>query len=432
MVYSSLTVPLLLLSLKFCVFIISLQIQTSAASNFITLPLKVQTFSQNSLSPNKLIFQHNVTLTVSLTVGTPPQKVTMVLDTGSELSWLHCKKLPNLNFIFNPHLSSSYTPTPCTSPICQTQTRDFINPASCDANKLCHVIVSYADSSTMEGNLATETFSIGASVQSKLVFGCMDTETSLGDEDSKTTGLMGMDLGTLSFANQLKLPKFSYCISGQDSTGVLVLGDEPGLGSSLHYTPLIKKTTPLPYFNRVAYTVQLEGIKVGEKLLPLSKSVFLPDHSGAGQTMIDSGTQFTFLLGSVYTALKNEFALQTKNMLKPLGDPKFVFQGTMDLCFRIPVGSGLPVLPAVTLVFNGAEMKVAGEKLLYKVSDVAKGNDWVYCFTFGNSDLLGIQAFLIGHHHQQNLWMEYDLVNSRIGFADTNCNLVRQRLGLVS
>ncbi|KAL5102020.1 hypothetical protein RYX36_006347 [Vicia faba] len=428
----SLTVFLLLLSLKLSFFIIYLQIQTSDASNFITLPLKIQTLSQNSLSPNKLTFQHNVTLTVSLTVGTPPQKVTMVLDTGSELSWLHCKKLPNLNFIFNPHRSSSYTPTPCTSPICTTQTRDLTNPPSCDGNKLCHVIVSYADSSSMEGNLAIETFSIGGSVQSKLVFGCMDTDISSGDEDSKTTGLMGMDLGTLSFPNQLKLPKFSYCISGQDSTGVLVLGDGPGLGTSLHYTPLIKKTTRLPYYNRVAYTVQLEGIKVGEKLLPLPKSVFLPDHTGAGQTMIDSGTQFTFLLGSVYTALKNEFALQTKNMLKPLGDPKFVFQGTMDLCFRVPVGSRLPALPAVTLVFAGAEIKVAGETLLYKVSDVAKGNDWVYCFTFGNSDLLGIEAFLIGHHHQQNLWMEYDLVNSRIGFADTNCHLVSQRLGLVS
>jgi len=436
MAYSCLTVPLLLLILIF------FQIQTRAASyvsspktqNFVTLPLKVQTLPQTPLSPRKLTFQHNVTLTVSLTVGSPPQSVTMVLDTGSELSWLHCKKLPNLNFIFNPLASSSYTPTPCTSPICKTQTRDLINPVSCDANKLCHVIVSYADSSSMEGNLATETFFIGGPAQRGMVFGCMDTDTSSGDEDSKTTGLMGMDLGSLSFANQMQLPKFSYCISNKDSTGVLVLGNiatPPRLGP-LHYTPLIKMTTPLPYFNRFAYTVKLEGIRVSEKLLPLPKSAFSPDHTGAGQTMVDSATQFTFLRQPVYNALKNEFAIQTKNILTPLGDPKFVFQGVMDLCFRVPVGSALPVLPAVTLMFGRAELRVTGERLLYKVSDVAKGNDWIYCFTFGNSDLLGIEAFIIGHHHQHNVWMEYDLANSRIGFTDTNCDVARQQLGLVS
>ncbi|RHN56996.1 putative aspartic peptidase A1 family, xylanase inhibitor [Medicago truncatula] len=86
----------------------------------------------------------------------------MVLDTGSELSWLHCKKLPNLNFIFNPLVSSSYTPTPCTSPICTTQTRDLINPVSCDANKLCHIIVSYADSSSMGATLPPRLSSLEA------------------------------------------------------------------------------------------------------------------------------------------------------------------------------------------------------------------------------------------------------------------------------
>ncbi|XP_012568516.1 aspartic proteinase PCS1-like [Cicer arietinum] len=421
------TIPLLFLSLKIFLLFQSCDgsnVSSTQTQNSLIMPLKVQTASL----PRKLNFQHGVALTVSLTVGTPPQKVTMVLDTGSELSWLHCTKLPNLNFIFNPHLSTSYTPNPCTSPICTTKTRDLINPVTCDAHKLCHVIVSYADSSSLEGNLATDTFFIGGTAQPRIAFGCMDTDTSTNPEDSKTTGLMGMDLGALSFINQMGLSKFSYCISGKDSTGVLILGDGanfPRLGR-LSYTPLVKITTPLPSFNRFAYTVQLEGIKVSNKLLPLPKSVFLPDHTGAGQTMMDSGTQFTFLLGTVYTALKNEFALQTKNLLKPLGDPSFVFQGTMDLCFRVPSGSRIPVLPTVTLVFNGAEMSVTGERLLYKV------NNSVYCFTFGNSDLLGAEAFIIGNHHQQNMWMEYDLANSRIGFTNTNCALATQQLGIHS
>lgn len=143
--------------------------------------------------------------------------------------------------------------------------------------------------------------------------------------------------------------------------------------------------------------------------------------------MVDSGTQFTFLLGSVYNALRNEFAAQTKGVLKPLNDPNFVFQGAMDLCYQFPASgaSASIVLPTVTLVLDGAEMRVSGERLLYRV------NDSVCCFTFGNSDLLGIEAYVIGHHHQQNKWMEFDLANSRVGFTDTSCELARQRLGMV-
>lgn len=198
---------------------------------------------------------------------------------------------------------------------------------------------------------------------------------------------------------------------------------------------MVKMSIPLPYFDRVAYTVRLEGIRVGKKLLQVPKTIFAPDHTGAGQTMVDSGTQFTFLLGPVYTALREEFIAQTKGVMTLLNDTNFVFQGAMDLCYRVGSGSkpGRMVLPAVTLMFEGAEMSVSGERLLYRVNDdVAKWkNDLVYCFTFGNSDLLGIEAYVIGHYHQMNVWMEFDLVNSRVGFADTSCELASQRLGMV-
>ncbi|KAK7290159.1 hypothetical protein RIF29_04385 [Crotalaria pallida] len=430
----------LLLLFLHTLFIIFLQNQTSASSlqqNFVIMPLKIQTLPHGTPSTRKLSFQHNVTLTVSLTVGTPPQSVTMVLDTGSELSWLRCKKLQNLTNIFNPLLSSSYTPIPCFSSVCKIRTRDLPIPPSCDSKKLCHVTVSYADATSTEGNLATETFSIANSSQPGTIFGCMDSGFSSDpDEDSKTTGLMGLNLGSLSFVTQMKLRKFSYCISRKDSSGVLLFGEAtfPWLGP-LKYTPLVKSSdpNPLPYFDRVAYTVKLKGIWVGGKALQLPESVFVPDHTGAGQTIVDSGTQFSLLLGPVYAALKKEFMAQTNGTLTPLNEANFVFQGVMDLCYRVPSGRAGDIVsgvPAVTLVFEGAELRVSGERLLYRVGDVARGRDWVYCFTFGNSELEGNEAYVIGHHHQQNVWVEFDLVNSRVGFADTRCELARQRLGL--
>ncbi|OMO96799.1 Peptidase A1 [Corchorus olitorius] len=358
----------------------------------------------------------------------------MVLDTGSELSWLHCKKTPNLNSVFVPQNSKSYKPVPCSSPICRTRTRDLHIPASCDPSKLCHVAVSYADASSIEGNLASDNLVIGSSSRPGFLFGCMDSGfSSTAEEDSKTTGLMGMNRGSLSFVSQMGVPKFSYCISGFDSSGVLLLGEARfSWLKGLSYTPLITKTDPLPYFDRVAYTVQLEGIRVGTKMLNLPKSTFVPDHTGAGQTMVDSGTQFTFLLGPVYTALRNEFLQQTKGVLRVYEDSNFVFQGAMDLCFRVGGTSqaSFSNLPRVSLMFQGAEMSVSGDRLLYRVPGMNEGSDSVYCFTFGNSDLLGIEAFVIGNHHQQNVWMEFDLVKSRVGFAEIRCDVARQRLGM--
>uniref|UniRef100_A0A0V0H1V9 Putative ovule protein n=1 Tax=Solanum chacoense TaxID=4108 RepID=A0A0V0H1V9_SOLCH len=116
--------------------------------------------------------------------------------------------------------------------------------------------------------------------------------------------------------------------------------------------------------------------------------------------------------------------------LKVLEDQDFVFQGAMDLCYRVPINqTWLPKLPSVSLVFRGAEITVSGERLLYRVPGEIREKDSIHCFTFGNSELLAVEAYIIGHHHQQNVWVEYDLEKSRIGFAKVQCDIASQRFG---
>ncbi|KAH0737003.1 hypothetical protein KY290_035708 [Solanum tuberosum] len=356
----------------------------------------------------------------------------MVLDTGSELSWLHSNSTRIKQPIFNPNRSLTYRPVSCSEPTCTTRTQDFSIPASCDSKNFCHAVLSYADASSSEGNLAMDTFTIGGSNFTGTIFGSMDSGfSSDSDEDEKTTGLMGMNRGSLSFVSQMGFKKFSYCISSLDFSGILLFGESNFTWIlPLNYTPLVEISLPLPYFDRVAYTIKLEGIKVSNKLLPIPESVFIPDHTGAGQTMVDSGTQFTFLLGPAYTALRSEFLNQTMRTLKVLEDQDFVFQGAMDLCYRVPVNqTWLPKLPSVSLVFRGAEITVSGERLLYRVPGEIREKDSIHCFTFGNSELLAVEAYIIGHHHQQNVWVEYDLEKSRIGFAQVRCDIASQRFG---
>ncbi|XP_020108217.1 aspartic proteinase PCS1-like, partial [Ananas comosus] len=370
-------------------------------------------------------------------VGAPPQNVSMVLDTGSELSWLLCNTSSSPNS-FNLLASSSYRPLPCSSPACQSQARDLPVPPSCDpSSNACRVSLSYADASSSEGSLAADSFLLGRPPPLRTVFGCIFSSYDSSAAAAATHGLLGMNRGALSFVTQSATRRFSYCISDRDDSGVLLLGGDAGsapFAPRLNYTPLIEISLPLPYFDRVAYSVQLEGIRVGAALLPIPKSVLAPDHTGAGQTMVDSGTQFTFLLGDAYDALKVEFLRQTRALLTPLNEPDFVFQGAFDLCFRIPAagaGAGAPLpsrLPEVGVVLRGAELRVSGERLLYRVEGERRGGDGVWCATFGNSDLVPMSAYVIGHHHQQNLWVEYDLDNRRVGFAPVRCDLAAQRL----
>ncbi|CAN6301405.1 unnamed protein product [Urochloa humidicola] len=412
----------------------------------VLLPLRAQ-----AAPANKLRFRHDVSLTVSVAVGTPPQNVTMVLDTGSELSWLLCNATvlrprppAPAAAAFNASASSTYAAARCASPECRWRGRDLPVPPFCAAppSNSCRVSLSYTDASSADGVLAADTFLLGGAPPVPALFGCVTsfysaTATSFTEA---ATGLLGMNRGTLSFVTQTATHRFAYCIAPGNGPGLLVLGGDDVGGSapappSLNYTPLVEISQPLPYFDRVAYSVHLDGIRVGATLLPIPKSVLAPDHTGAGQTMVDSGTQFTFLLVDAYAALKAEFLSQTRALLAPLGEPGFVFQGAFDACFRAPearVAAASRRLPEVGIVLRGAEVAVAGEKLLYRVPGERRGvggAEAVWCLTFGNSDMAGMSAYVIGHHHQQNVWVEYDLQNGHVGFAPARCDLATQRLG---
>ncbi|CAN6289894.1 unnamed protein product [Urochloa humidicola] len=445
--------------LLLCLALLAHAAAAGAAARFggrVLLPLRVQ----QAAPANKLLFRHDVSLTVSVAVGTPPQNVTMVLDTGSELSWLLCNATATNSSAaaFNAPASSTYAAARCASPECQWRGRDLPVPPFCapPPSTSCRVSLSYADASSADGVLAADTFLLGGAPPVPALFGCVTSyysatgvggggssisNTTTNSSSAAATGLLGMNRGALSFVTQTATRRFAYCIAPGDGPGLLVLGgDGDGDGAApapplLNYTPLVEISQPLPYFDRAAYSVSLEGIRVGDALLPIPKSALAPDHTGAGQTMVDSGTQFTFLLADAYAALKAAFLDRARALLPPLGEPGFVFQGAFDACFRAPearVAAASRRLPEVGLVLRGAEVTVAGEKLLYRVPGERRGvggAEAVWCLTFGNSDMAGMSAYVIGHHHQQNVWVEYDLQNGRVGFAPARCDLVTQRLG---
>ncbi|KDP25802.1 hypothetical protein JCGZ_22524 [Jatropha curcas] len=357
-------------------------------------------------------------LIVSLPIGTPPQTQQMVLDTGSQLSWIQChkkapRKLPPTTS-FDPSLSSSFSVLPCNHPLCKPRIPDFTLPTTCDQNRLCHYSYFYADGTLAEGSLVREKFTFSNTQSTPpLILGCAEDS---GDDK----GILGMNLGRRSFASQAKISKFSYCVptrgnrAGLSPTGLFYLGDNPNSGG-FHYINLLTFTPSQrsPNLDPLAYTVPMQGIRIGNTRLNIPASVFRPDPSGSGQTMVDSGSEFTYLVDEAYNKVREEIVRVAGTKLKK----NYVYGGVSDMCFDgNPVEIGRLIGNMVFEFEKGVEIVVDRERVLANV-----GNG-VHCVGIGRSEMLGAASNIIGNFHQQNLWVEFDLANRRVGFGKADCS----------
>lgn len=373
------------------------------------------TISRKTPTPSKFRFKYTTALVISFPIGTPPQPQPMVLDTGSQLSWIQCQKKPlklKRNPSFNPSLSSSFSVLHCKTPFCSPRSPDFSLPTSCDSNHLCHYSFFYADGTLAEGNLVQEKVSL-VQRTSTVVLGC-----SL--DSSSPEGILGMNLGRLSFASQASIRKFSYCVPARRNLtqvaprGTFVVGDNP-LSSGFKYVNLLhfsQTQSSLPYLDKAAYTVAMTGIRIAGKRLDIPPSAFLPDAGGAGQTMIDSGTEFTFLVEDAYAKVKEE----VRRLVGPRWKKGFVYGGVLETCFVGDVAHIGRLLGEVVLELKGAEIALDGERALVGVGG------GVTCLTIGSSQLLGVESNIIGNFHQQNMWVEFDGLRKKVGFAKADCS----------
>lgn len=370
-------------------------------------------FTYNYKSP----FKYSMALIISLPIGTPPQAQQMVLDTGSQLSWIQCHRKAPRNpppTSFDPSLSSSFSNLPCNHPICKPRIPDFTLPTTCDQNRLCHYSYFYADGTLAEGNLVREKFTFSASRSTPpLILGC-------AAEAADAEGILGMNRGRLSFVSQAKVPSFSYCVPirhPQDKvnpTGMFYLGHNPN-SRTFRYVDLL--TFPgsqrMPNFDPLAYTVGLAGIKIGGRKLNISVAAFRPDAGGSGQTMIDSGTQYTFLVDAAYAKVRAEVVRLVGTKLKK----GYVYGGALDMCFD---GNALEISRLIgDMAFqfdNGVEIAINRERILDHVGG------GVHCVGVGRSESLGVASNIIGNFHQRNLWVEFDVVNRRVGFGAADCS----------
>ncbi|KAM0871564.1 hypothetical protein ACQ4PT_039305 [Festuca glaucescens] len=343
---------------------------------------------------------------MDLSIGTPALPYAAIIDTGSDLVWTQCKPCVDCfnqsTPVFDPSSSSTYSALPCSSSFCGD-----LPTSKCTTATKCGYTYTYGDSSSTQGVLAAETFTLAKTKLPGVAFGCGDTNE--GEGFTQGAGLVGLGRGPLSLVSQLGLDKFSYCLTSLDDTsksplllGSLAAISKTAAASSVQTTPLVKNPSQ-PSF----YYVTLKGLTVGSTHITLPSSAFSVQDDGTGGVIVDSGTSITYLELQGYRALKKAFAAQMK---LPAADGSVI---GLDMCFAAPAsGVDQVEVPKLVLHFDGADLDLPAEN--YMVLDSGSG---ALCLTVMGSRGLSI----IGNFQQQNIQFVYDVGGDTLSFAPVEC-----------
>ncbi|KAL0378215.1 UNVERIFIED_CONTAM: Aspartic proteinase nepenthesin-1 [Sesamum radiatum] len=337
---------------------------------------------------------------MDLSIGTPPLSYPAILDTGSDLTWTQCQPCRHCfdqpTPIFDPTNSSTFSKLDCSSKLCTESGFAFCNQENCE------YLYAYADSSYTYGFLATETFTFEDVPVPNILFGCGFDN---GGNFNGSAGIVGLGRGTLSLVSQLQQPKFSYCLPAfgdASATGKLLMGSQANSshGNVKVTTPLIQNPSDPPF-----YYLSLQGITVGETLIPIKN----PTEPDSGDMIIDSGTTLTYLNGSAFDQVKDEFSRQinlTAVSGKELG---------LEVCFSLPSGVESVWVPRIVFHFEGsADLELPEEN--YFLTNASSNTG---CLMMDRSP--GISLF--GNFQQQNMLVIHDLAEETISFeSDYVCD----------
>ncbi|KAJ6803243.1 putative protein ASPARTIC PROTEASE IN GUARD CELL 1 [Iris pallida] len=341
-------------------------------------------------------------------VGSPARQLDLVLDTGSDVSWVQCQPCADCyqqsDPIYDPSASSTYSRLDCASAACAS-----LDVSACGARATCLYQVSYGDGSYTVGDFATETVTLGGRPLPNVAFGCGHDNEGLF---VGAAGLLGLGGGALSFPSQISARSFSYCLVDRDSPSTSTLdlhldldGESASSGDAVS-TSLIRNRGVDTF-----YYVGLTGIAVGGRVLPIPGSAFEMDAAGGGGVIVDSGTAITRLRRDAYDALCDAFVGATGDLARAAAPGVALFDTCYDLSSRRSVE-----VPTVGLMFGEEELRLPAKNYLIPVDSAG-----TFCLAFAPASSSSSGLSIIGNVQQQGTRVTFDIKNSMVGFEADKC-----------
>ncbi|BAT88601.1 Aspartyl protease family protein [Vigna angularis] len=337
-------------------------------------------------------------------LGTPKRDLSLIFDTGSDLTWTQCQPCARSCYeqqdpIFDPSKSRTYANITCTSTLCTQLSSATGNDPGCSAStKACIYGIQYGDQSFSVGYFSRERLTVTTTdVIDNFLFGCGQNNQGLF---GGSAGLIGLGRHPISFVQQTasKYNKiFSYCLpSTSSSTGHLTFGG--GAYRKLLYTPFSTISRGSSFYGLDIVSITVSGAK-----LSLTPSLF-----SSGGAIIDSGTVITRLPPTAYAALRSAFR---QGMSKYPSAPEL---SILDTCYDLSAYKVISI-PKINFVFGGSvTVELQPQGILYVASTKQ------VCLAFAaNGDDSDVTIF--GNVQQRTLEVVYDLGNGKIGFGAGGC-----------
>jgi hypothetical protein len=336
---------------------------------------------------------------INVTLGTPEQAVSLILDTGSSDLWVNeanstlCSAKGNQcasTGTYDSSSSSSYA---------------FVNS---------EFNITYADGSGAAGDYVTDTLHLGSSTLDAFEFGVAATSSS-------AVGVMGVGYtlneailefqGTTTYNNfPLALTKAglinsnAYSLWLDDlaaSTGSILFGgtNTDKFTGSLETVPILPESG---YY--VAFNIALTGVTLESS----TQNVSLTSSSLPAAALLDSGTSLTYLPDDLVTDIYNELGVAYDS------------SAGVGVCDCSLANQDV----SVVFTFSSPAIKVTMSELV--LSDTSSGGvmgkraQASQC-VFGIAPAGDSQAIL-GDTFLRSAYVVYDLANNEISLAQTNFN----------
>jgi len=333
-------------------------------------------------------------------IGSPPQRQSVIVDTGSHFTAFPCVGCQ----LCGSHTDNYWDPKNSTT----------VEVQKCNSGDTCSFGQSYSEGSSWRaykvidklwvGGIGKETVPTGSKYQIDFMFGCQTSETGLF-RTQLADGIMGMAMAVDTLPSQLVEQKvatsniFAMCF--RVGGGIMTLG---GVDQRIHSKPGIM------YAGIRAtdgwYTITLLDIQLMDQGSTRTKKTIGADpgkYSAGKGVIVDSGTTDTYLPMGVATEFARVFqeitgiAFSSKNIkiseadLAKIPDVVFVIQGVDGKPFDV-------IMP-----WNNYMDKVGTDLYAFRIY-----------LTEGSGAVLGAN-FMDGYN------VIFDKSNKRVGFAKSDC-----------